>query len=79
MQFRRLVLSAALTFGLGGAVCAAPVADCASNLSLPSGAVVQFAKWKEKHAWKGNRGRHLGWHRGRHLGWYKKGRHRGVY
>jgi hypothetical protein len=79
MRFRRLALSAALTFGLGGAAYAASVTDGASNLSLPPGAVVQFAKWKAKHAWKGNRGRHLGWRRGRHLGWYKKGRHRGVY
>ncbi len=78
MHLRQLILTAAFAVGLGTAASATPLAAGAPQI-VPPDTVVAFAKWKAKHAFKGNRGHHLGWYRGRHCGWYKKGRHRGVY
>lgn len=70
MRFSQFILAAALAVGLGGAAAATPLPNAATVIEQP-GTVVQFTKWKQKHGWKGNRGRHYGWNRGRHRGWYK--------
>ena len=79
MRLRELILASAFAIGFSSAASAAPLTTSASQPLLSPDTVVEFTKWKAKHAWKGNRGRHYGWKRGRHLGWYKKARHRGAY
>ena len=76
MRFSQFILAAALALGLGGAATASPLPNASVAIEQPD-SVVQFTKWKEKHRWKGNRGRHYGWDRGRHRGWNKH--HRRAY
>ena len=71
MRLSHLILVSAFAIGFGSAASATPLRASASQILLPPDAVVEFAKWKAKHAWRGHRGRHYGWRRGRHLGWYK--------
>ena len=79
MRLRQLILASAFAVGFGSAAAAAPLAASASQTLLSPDTIVEFTKWKAKHAWKGGRGRHLGWGRGRRVGWGKKARHRGAY
>ena len=79
MKFSRLIIAAALAFGLGGAASAMPLAPSAAEMIQQPGTSVAFTKWKGHKGWKGNRGRHYGWNRGRHRGWYKPRRHRVYY
>jgi hypothetical protein len=74
MKFGKLVLAAALAFGLGGAASATPLAPSPAELIQQPDTLVEYAKRK---GWKGHRGRHYGWYRGRHRGWYKH--HRRAY
>jgi hypothetical protein len=71
MRMRHLLVAAALTFGLGGAATATPLAATAASVETPG--TVELARWK-------GRGKHYGWYRGRHRGWYgNPGRRYGWY
>ena len=82
MFLRRLALTLAFCFGIGGVAAAAP-ASTAEPLAADTLAVVDYAKKGGKH------GKHHGWHkrhkhhgwrgRGHRYGWYKQRRHYGAH
>ena len=74
MRFGKLIVAAALAFGLAGAASAAPLPSPAEMIQPDT--VTGFTKRGHK-GWKGHRGRHYGWYRGRHRGWARH--HRRVY